>query len=66
MEKLEAVKEFTEHINPRENFTTMVMCHDRRLVMGPVRNGESYSVVALLPDGIRASIFRNETLAYFN
>ncbi|KAF7531218.1 hypothetical protein G7054_g9077 [Neopestalotiopsis clavispora] len=35
MEKLEAVKEFTEHINPRENFTTMVMCHDRRLVMGP-------------------------------
>ncbi|KAF3012259.1 hypothetical protein E8E14_011506 [Neopestalotiopsis sp. 37M] len=35
MEKLEAIKEFTEHINPRENFTTMVMCHDRRLVMGP-------------------------------
>lgn len=66
MEKLESVKEFTEHINPRENFTTMVMCHDRRLIMGPVRNGESYFVVALLPDGRRAPIFRNENLAYLN
>lgn len=29
----------------------MVLSHDRRLVMGPIRRGESFSVVALVPDG---------------
>ncbi|KAJ5370505.1 uncharacterized protein N7496_006597 [Penicillium cataractarum] len=50
MEKIEAETEFTRHINPRDEFTTMVLCHDRRLVMGPIRHGESFSVVALVPD----------------
>ncbi|KAL3440775.1 hypothetical protein BJX65DRAFT_314428 [Aspergillus insuetus] len=50
MQHMEQAAEFTQYINPREEFTTMVLCHDHRLVMGPVRHGESYSVVALAPD----------------
>ncbi|KAF9885047.1 hypothetical protein FE257_000778 [Aspergillus nanangensis] len=50
MEELEAIAEFTQFINPRDEYTTMVLCHDHRLVMGPVRKGEAYSVVALVPD----------------
>jgi salicylate hydroxylase len=52
MEQLETESEFTQFINPRDEYTTMVLCHDHRLVMGPVRQGESYSVVALVPDGM--------------
>ncbi|KXH51520.1 hypothetical protein CNYM01_07672 [Colletotrichum nymphaeae SA-01] len=36
--------------DPRESFTTMIMGHDRRIIMGPARNGSIYSIVALVPD----------------
>ncbi|RMX78011.1 hypothetical protein D0869_09425 [Hortaea werneckii] len=42
--------EFCERINPREPFTSMVMAHDCRLIMGPAREGEVYSLVGLVPD----------------
>ncbi|KAL2801641.1 hypothetical protein BJX63DRAFT_416863 [Aspergillus granulosus] len=50
MEHMLQSAEFTRYIDPRDEFTTMVLCHDHRLVMGPVRQGESYSVVALTSD----------------
>jgi salicylate hydroxylase len=42
--------DFTTHINPEDAYTSMVMAHDCRLIMGPARNGELYSVVGLVPD----------------
>jgi salicylate hydroxylase len=47
---LEAEPEITSFMNPREPVTTMVVGHDRRLIMGPARNGEVYSIVAMVPD----------------
>ncbi|KAL4880376.1 hypothetical protein BJY04DRAFT_228652 [Aspergillus karnatakaensis] len=44
MQHMEQAAKFTQYINPRDEFTTMVLCHDHRLVMGPDRHGESYSV----------------------
>lgn len=48
--ELEKEQEFTNVINPRESKTTMVIGYDRRLIMGPAREGTVYSVVALVPD----------------
>jgi salicylate hydroxylase len=42
--------DFCKHINPREPYTLMVMAHSCRLIMGPAREGELYSVVGLAPD----------------
>lgn len=47
---LEQDKDFRDVINPRSSFTSMVMGHDRRMIMGPARDGNLYSVVALVPD----------------
>jgi salicylate hydroxylase len=47
---LEQDKDFRDVIDPRSPFTSMVMGHDRRMIMGPARDGELYSVVALIPD----------------
>lgn len=44
------VPQFTARINPREPYTSMVMAYDCRLIMGPARNGELYSIVGLVPD----------------
>lgn len=41
---------FVAHIMPEEPYTSMVVAHDCRLIMGPARNGELYGVVALVPD----------------
>lgn len=41
---------FCEHISPRESFTSMMMAHSCRLIMGPAREGEIYSIVGLVPD----------------
>lgn len=50
-EKIEQeVPEFCAKIKPREPFTSMVMAHDCRLIMGPAREGTMYSFVALVPD----------------
>ncbi|KAL0780618.1 hypothetical protein CaCOL14_001953 [Colletotrichum acutatum] len=48
--ELEQDTDFTSVIDPRESFTTMIMGHDRRIIMGPARNGSIYSIVALVPD----------------
>lgn len=49
-ERLERESDFVKVINPRRGCTTMVMGRDRRLIMGPARNGTIYSIVALVPD----------------
>ncbi|KAL4916444.1 hypothetical protein BDW62DRAFT_212000 [Aspergillus aurantiobrunneus] len=49
---LEEESEFVKFINPRKGCTTMVIGPDRRLIMGPARNGTIYSIVALIPDEI--------------
>lgn len=50
-EKIEQeVPEFCAKIKPREPFTSMVMAHDCRLIMGPAREGTMYSFVGLVPD----------------
>ncbi|KAL3448168.1 hypothetical protein BJX65DRAFT_317709 [Aspergillus insuetus] len=49
-EHLELESDFTKVIDPRKGCTTMVMGSDRRLIMGPARNGTIYSIVALVPD----------------
>ncbi|RAH66039.1 putative monooxygenase [Aspergillus aculeatinus CBS 121060] len=41
---------FAAVVDPREPKTTMVVGGDRRLVMGPAREGSIYGVVALVPD----------------
>lgn len=53
--ELEQDKDFSSVIDPRKSFTSMVMGHDRRIIMGPARNGDLYSVVALVPD-LRAEV----------
>lgn len=47
---LQKEESFTAIINPRDSVTTMVMGHSRRMIMGPARSGEVYSVVAMVPD----------------
>jgi salicylate hydroxylase len=48
---IEHDKQISRFLNPRDSCTTMVVGHDCRLIMGPARNGEIYSVVAMVPDG---------------
>jgi salicylate hydroxylase len=47
---LEKSSAFTSIINPRDPVTTMVIGHDRRIIMGPGRSGTIFGVVALVPD----------------
>jgi salicylate hydroxylase len=49
---IEGDEEISKFLNPRDPSTTMVMAHDCRLIMGPARNGEVYSIVAMVPDGL--------------
>ncbi|KAL6153602.1 hypothetical protein ACJQWK_11281 [Exserohilum turcicum] len=42
--------EFAANINPEQPYTSMMIAHDCRLIMGPARNGELYSIVGLVPD----------------
>ncbi|KAL2857236.1 hypothetical protein BJY01DRAFT_136914 [Aspergillus pseudoustus] len=49
-EELAQQENFTKVIDPRRGCTTMVIGRDRRLIMGPARNGTIYSIVALVPD----------------
>lgn len=48
---IEEDEEIIKFLNPRDSCTTMVVGHDCRLIMGPARNGEVYSIVAMVPDG---------------
>lgn len=42
--------QFASKINPEDPYTSMIMAHDCRLIMGPARQGNLYSVVGLVPD----------------
>lgn len=42
--------QFAANINPEEPYTSMIVAHDCRLIMGPARDGELFSVVGLVPD----------------
>jgi salicylate hydroxylase len=46
----EQASEFYDHISPHDPCTSMIMAHDCRLIMGPARGGDLYSVVGLVPD----------------
>ncbi|ORY01673.1 FAD binding domain-containing protein [Clohesyomyces aquaticus] len=46
----EHAPDFAAKIKPAEPYTPMIMAHDCRLIMGPARNGDMYSVVGLVPD----------------
>ncbi|KAK0102122.1 hypothetical protein ONS96_006086 [Cadophora gregata f. sp. sojae] len=48
--KVEEDEDIRKFLDPREAVTTMVMGHKNRLIMGPARNGEVYSIVAMVPD----------------
>jgi salicylate hydroxylase len=50
MDEISNNQTFTDVLNPREAFTTMVLGHDKRLIMGPARNASMYSIVAMVPD----------------
>jgi len=49
--KVEDDVEIRRFLDPREAVTTMVMGHKNRLIMGPARNGEVFSIVAMVADG---------------
>lgn len=50
-EKLEReTPEFCKKMDPRQPFTSMMMAHDCRLIMGPAREGSVWSIVGLVPD----------------
>ncbi|KFZ13040.1 hypothetical protein V501_03925 [Pseudogymnoascus sp. VKM F-4519 (FW-2642)] len=48
--KIEDDEDIRKFLDPREAVTTMVMGHNNRLIMGPARNGEVFSIVAMVPD----------------
>jgi salicylate hydroxylase len=41
---------FAATVTPENPYTSMIMAHDCRLIMGPARQGAVYSVVGLVPD----------------
>jgi salicylate hydroxylase len=41
---------FAATITPEDPYTSMIMAHDCRLIMGPARQGAVYSIVGLVPD----------------
>jgi salicylate hydroxylase len=42
--------QFSGSIRPADPYTSIVMAHTCRLIMGPARGGELYSIVGLVPD----------------
>ncbi|KAL2061984.1 hypothetical protein VTL71DRAFT_7362 [Oculimacula yallundae] len=48
--KLEGDEDIRKFLDPKEAVTTMIMGHKNRLIMGPARNGEVFSIVAMVPD----------------
>ncbi|OJI99413.1 hypothetical protein ASPVEDRAFT_124547 [Aspergillus versicolor CBS 583.65] len=42
--------EFCSKISPRSPFTSMMVAHNCRLIMGPGRQGDVFGIVALVPD----------------
>ncbi|KAI8651388.1 hypothetical protein NCS55_01383000 [Fusarium keratoplasticum] len=50
IEKLEGISTPEKLLDARDPYTTMIMGHDRRVIMGPGRGGKLYGIVALVPD----------------
>jgi salicylate hydroxylase len=46
----QSAPQFAAKIVPEDPYTSMIMAHDCRLIMGPARQGKLYSVVGLVPD----------------
>ena len=46
----ERAPQFASNIKPEEPYTSMIMAHSCRLIMGPARDSQLYSVVGLVPD----------------
>ncbi|KAH6629613.1 FAD binding domain-containing protein [Boeremia exigua] len=46
----ECAPRFAENIKPEEPYTSMIMAHSCRLIMGPARDALLYSIVGLVPD----------------
>lgn len=46
----ERVPQFTAKIKPRDPYTSMIVAHNCRLIMGPARKGGIFSMVGLVPD----------------
>ncbi|KAH6894469.1 hypothetical protein B0T10DRAFT_456699 [Thelonectria olida] len=49
-EKLENLSAPKKLLDPRDPSTTMLIGHDRRVIMGPGRAAKMYGIVALVPD----------------
>ncbi|KAJ3535313.1 hypothetical protein NM208_g7183 [Fusarium decemcellulare] len=50
IESLESLSFPEKLLNPQDPSTTMIMGHDRRVIMGPGRGTKLYGIVALVPD----------------
>ncbi|RSL44358.1 hypothetical protein CEP54_014718 [Fusarium duplospermum] len=50
IENLEGVSTPEKLLDVCDPYTTMIMGHDRRVIMGPGRGGKLYGIVALVPD----------------
>ncbi|KAI9925829.1 hypothetical protein MW887_005635 [Aspergillus wentii] len=46
----EKEKDFCSKIDPRLPYTSMMLAHECRLIMGPGRQGDVFGIVALVPD----------------
>lgn len=47
---LDSCESLNAVLNPRDPVTTMVVGHDKRIIMGPGRDGTVFGIVALVPD----------------
>ena len=48
---IENIPELQQIMDFENPYTTIIVGHDRRILMGPARNGEVLTLVALVPDG---------------
>ncbi|OWY46930.1 FAD binding-like protein [Alternaria alternata] len=46
----ERAPQFSANIKPEQPYTSMIMAHSCRLIMGPARDAKLYSIVGLVPD----------------
>jgi salicylate hydroxylase len=46
----ECAPQFSANISPEQPYTSMIMAHSCRLIMGPARDAKLYSIVGLVPD----------------
>jgi salicylate hydroxylase len=47
---LSSIKVDSELFDPKRQATTLMMGHDRRVIMGPARNGDLLGLVSMVPD----------------